>query len=373
MTLILLLVASLAVVLGGAELFTNGVEWLGRRLRLSEGTVGSLLAAVGTALPETTIPVIAIILGRDPASYDIGIGAILGAPFMLATLAMFITGLAAIAWRTPSGPRAAMLIDSTVMRRDLGFFLAVYAVTLLSAVLPLGRLRLIVAAALVAAYAVYVVRTVRGGQPISGEQMGPLYLAPRSTAPALGFVALQVAIALGLIVGGARLFITAVEGVAEALNMPAFVLSLIIAPIATELPEKFNSLLWVRRGKDTLALGNITGAMVFQGSILPALGMAATPWRIGGLGLLSAGIALLAAGLIYGWLYARRSLPPAVLLVGGPLYVTFLAAALQSRGQGALGFLAVPVAIAVAVALAVVHGRRLAAARRAGRGGEESR
>ena len=36
-------------------------------------------------------------------------------------------------------------------------------------------------------------------------------------------------------------------------------LALVIAPIATELPEKFNSLIWVRQGKDTLAMGNITG------------------------------------------------------------------------------------------------------------------
>ncbi len=42
---------------------------------------------------------------------------------------------------------------------------------------------------------------------------------------------------------------------------------LLVAPIATELPEKFNAVIWIRQGKDTLAMGNITGAMVFQASI----------------------------------------------------------------------------------------------------------
>lgn len=88
------LLAGLLTILIGAELFTNGVEWLGNRLGLSEGTVGNLLAAVGTALPESIIPLVAFISGNKEAMH-IGIGAILGAPFMLGTLAMFVTGFSA--------------------------------------------------------------------------------------------------------------------------------------------------------------------------------------------------------------------------------------------------------------------------------------
>jgi cation:H+ antiporter len=51
MTTVLLLLLSIAIVLAGALLFTNGVEWLGAKLDLGQGAVGSLLAAVGTALP----------------------------------------------------------------------------------------------------------------------------------------------------------------------------------------------------------------------------------------------------------------------------------------------------------------------------------
>ena len=95
---ILLLLVALAVILLGAELFTNGIEWFGHRLNLAEGAVGSVLAAVATAMPETLIPVIAIVGptifgGGSPNSAEIGVGAILGAPFMLSTLAMFVTGI----------------------------------------------------------------------------------------------------------------------------------------------------------------------------------------------------------------------------------------------------------------------------------------
>lgn len=66
--------------------------------------MGSVLAAVGTALPETTIPVVAVLAaafaGRDPETAgEIGIGAILGAPFMLATLALFVVGASALIFR----------------------------------------------------------------------------------------------------------------------------------------------------------------------------------------------------------------------------------------------------------------------------------
>lgn len=102
------LVLSLVAILAAAALFTNAIEMLGERLNLGAGAVGSVLAAVGTALPETMIPVVAILgalfLGRDPASAgEIGVGAILGAPFLLATLAMFIAGVAAYGYRRRRG------------------------------------------------------------------------------------------------------------------------------------------------------------------------------------------------------------------------------------------------------------------------------
>ncbi len=90
----LLLLASFLLLLLGAEVFTNAVEWLGHRLGVSESATGSVLAAVGTALPETTIPIIAIFGsgGGTKAAEEVGVGAILGAPFMLATIAMFLVG-----------------------------------------------------------------------------------------------------------------------------------------------------------------------------------------------------------------------------------------------------------------------------------------
>src|SRR6476469_7840101 len=97
----LMLFVGLVVILLGCDIFTNSIEWLGKKLDLNEGILGSVFAAVGTALPETLIPIVALVFGStDPNSHahDVSLGAIIGAPFMLATVAMLVTGIAIITY-----------------------------------------------------------------------------------------------------------------------------------------------------------------------------------------------------------------------------------------------------------------------------------
>src|SRR5829696_560644 len=135
---LLVLAVAFVVILLGAELFTNGIEWFGRKLELAEGAVGSVLAAVGTALPETMIPIIAILSGGgSSASHGIGVGAILGAPFMLATLAMFVTGVAVLMVGKSRPTRDAMLVDTKVLAHDMRYFAIAYAAAIGAAFLPI--------------------------------------------------------------------------------------------------------------------------------------------------------------------------------------------------------------------------------------------
>ncbi|TYO97175.1 sodium:calcium antiporter [Desulfallas thermosapovorans] len=323
MLLLLYLIGGLAVILFCAEIFTNGVEWLGKRLKLSEGAVGSVLAAVGTALPEAIIPVIAILLGTGEAAHEIGIGAILGAPFMLATLALCITGIAALVYTVNGQKRQVMLIDHNIMKRDLLFFIIVYSLAILAAFLP-AAYKLHIAFLLVVAYIIYVTRTIKAGSKLGETQLKPLYFARKHREPSIRVIVLQVFVALAGIVTGANFFVDGIERVAELMHISPFIVSIFIAPIATELPEKFNSLIWVRQGKDTLALGNITGAMVFQSSLIPALGIVLTPWVLSDLALISAILALAGAGLIYLSLQLKKYIRPATLVLTGSLYVIFV-------------------------------------------------
>src|SRR5215208_803781 len=156
---LLILLVSFVVILAGAELFTNGIEWFGRKLGLAEGAVGSVLAAVGTALPETMIPIVAILFSGEEHSDEIGVGAILGAPFMLATLAMFVTGLAVIYQARHRATGDVLQVDTKVLSADMRTFVIAYGLAIAAAVfLPSDPTwpKIVVAIALFVVYAWYV-------------------------------------------------------------------------------------------------------------------------------------------------------------------------------------------------------------------------
>lgn len=326
---IALVVVSLLVILLAAELFTNAIEWFGRRLGIHEGAVGSVLAAVGTALPETMIPIIAIVVVGSADAHEIGVGAILGAPFLLSTAAFAVTGLGIIAF---SGRRVSgtdMRVDADVIRRDLGFFFLVYVLAIGDSFVPWDTLKQLLALVFLALYALYLRRTFASAGEILGDEDDLTDLRFHSFIngagdPATVLIVLQLAVALGLIIGGAQLFVTNLEHVAHRLEVPALALALIIAPLATELPEKFNSIIWVRQGKDTLAMGNISGAMVFQSCIPVAVGVALTDWELTDTALLSALIALFSTALVYLSIRDRGYLSAHVLARSGLFWLGFV-------------------------------------------------
>ena len=347
MTLLVLLLA-FVVILAGAELFTNGIEWFGRKLDLAEGAVGSVLAAVGTALPETTIPFIAIVFGSGLASTEVGVGAVLGAPFMLGTLAMCVTGLAVIGFRKRRQQGVMVAVDRTILLHDLRWFGLGYALAIAAAFLPAG-LELVkagVAILLLVLYAWYVRAHFAGAAGDHELELAPLRLRRLDRGrhdhpvPRLRLVGVQVLIALGCIVVGAAFFVGAVQDLAASLGIGSTILALVIAPIATELPEKLNSVIWVRQGKDTLALGNITGAMVFQSAIPTSIVLlfAPTAWSVSAdsaLSFLSAGIAVVSIAAIFLPLWFRGTISGRGLAVGGIFYVAYLGLVVNGLARGA--------------------------------------
>ncbi|MHB8254606.1 MAG: sodium:calcium antiporter [Acidiferrobacter sp.] len=321
--LIVLLVA-LPIILVGAEWFTNAIEHIGAVFGVSEGVTGSLLAAVGTALPETAVPVLASL--HSGAGARVAVGAVLGAPLMLSTLTMAVIGLAALSNRglaTPLNP------ERSGLRRDLNWFLGLFALALLGLFLPQGPLRYILAVILVFAYFAYVFVTVRASSQLVAVGHGTtvtnqLHLARLRLNRVPGLRYVQLVLGLLLILGGAQLFVDGIEELGRVWGVSVLILALVVAPIATELPEKINSVLWVRRRKDTLAFGNVTGAMVYQGSLLPALGMILTPWRATPLLVTSMLVTMTGAGFLRTCIIGARKIRPYHLLASGLLYVAFL-------------------------------------------------
>ncbi|WP_045168385.1 sodium:calcium antiporter [Caldicellulosiruptor morganii] len=326
-TYVIKLIFSLFIILFGCTFFTNAVEWFGKRMNLGQGAVGSILAAVGTALPETIIPIIAILFARGESSHQVGIGAIAGAPFMLGTLAFFITGLATIIYTLLKKRTLKMNVDLSVFERDLTYFLIVYGIAVLTTFIHNHRaIRVIIAIILFVAYIIYVKKTLADeSEETEGEELEELYFAKFLKLPNnLFWILAQLLLSLLLIIYGAHLFVDYVQKVATIIGVPALILSIIITPIATELPEKLNSVIWIGKKKDTLALGNITGAMVFQSSVPVVFGIIFTPWDLKGITMVSAILAFVSALLNLLWVKIKKSVNPVALLFGGVLYLIFL-------------------------------------------------
>ena len=344
---IALIVAAFALILVGAEVFTNGIEWLGIKLNMSEGATGSILAAIGTATPETLIPIVAILFTNTSDSDEIGVGAILGAPFMLATLVMLLIGVTAYVLRKRRG-RDTLRVDAAHASRDLSFFLVLYTLALALALLPreLHFLKGYIGWIFLPAYLLYLVLVLRTpkASPLDVEEeleeheaFDELTFASQlrrfgstivPTRPPLWLVLAQTIVSFGAILIGARFFATFVEDFSHAMNFNTLLVALVLAPLATELPEAANSLLWTKDGKDVIALGNVAGAMVFQSTIPVTIGVLLTPWELGRFGTIAAVFALLSGLLIWIQLRLRardNALPLTSLMLGGSLYVVFIA------------------------------------------------
>jgi len=323
---ILMLLLALAIILVGATVFTNGLEWFGKKMNLSDGAVGSIFAAIGTALPETLVPIIAILFGSPEAGHSIGVGAIIGAPFMLGTLALFISGVAVIANRGKRADYPYLRVDPVVMRRDMEYFLTLYSLAIVCTFLHHPVLRVFIAMTLFMCYGAYALKTIKGTQNhvVEESDLDPCYFAPKSHDPHFAMILFQVMSSLFLIVWGSYIFVEKVQILSLQMGISPFILSMIIAPIATELPEKFNSVIWINKGKDTLAIGNITGAMVFQSSVITAIGIMMTPWQLNHAAFVTVFLTYASIGLAYTQLRIKKSLTPGTLLAGGFFYALFL-------------------------------------------------
>ena len=327
------LLGYLLIILVAAEIFVNALEHLGEKLNISEGVTGSLFAAVGTAMPETLVPLLAIFAGTGNAqmSEEIGVGAILGAPLMLSTLSVSLMGLAVLSKR---GIQGHLTPERSGLKRDLDFFLMAFVLAFVAMFIPHGEgwVRAAIAFVMVLIYFIYVMVTLRASTKLvaeghATEAGSPMLLTRLGLPQNLFFIIVQLALGLALLVTGAKGFIHGVEAAAPIIGISALLLSLLIIPIATELPEKVNSILWIRKRKDTLAFGNITGAMVFQGTLLPAIGVSLTPWAPQKEVLLGVVVTLVAAFWLR-WAALNGGLRVWHLFVNGALYVGYLTAVL---------------------------------------------
>lgn len=323
------LIASIIVILIGCELFANSVEHVGKKFALSHAAAGSLLAAIGTAMPETIIPILALIFGGEHGN-DISIGAILGAPFMLLTLALFLVGLTVIIAKFLK-KRDSTTINANLkaMSFDVKFFIISFSFVVIGSVLytisNYIMIKYVLAIILIALYIYYVKVTL--SHPASEKESYEefFYLQKYfSMKPKITNIYIQLILGLILIILGAKLFVGYLINVGTEIGISMLILSLLITPIATELPEKYNSVIWTWRKKDTLGMGNIMGAVTFQSTIVVCVGLLLTEWKLSFNPILNIIFALLSGIIMYITLKIKKKLYAELFILGGIFYILYI-------------------------------------------------
>ncbi|GAB3266551.1 sodium:calcium antiporter [Kineosporia babensis] len=346
---VLLIVCAVAIYLS-CEWFVNAVEWLGERLNVGKMAVGTILAAFGTALPESVVTLVAVTTGSEDQK-EIGVGAAMGGPLALATLAYGVTGVMLL-WRkriltrelitVGAGSGSSLPADDREMlgsRQDVArlsvdqrWFLVVFVFKVILGLVVfawkpwLGVLFL-------AVYAVYVYKEMVLGAPKASaeaesededdeEELEPLKLQPNQAVPASWAIGVQLAATLAVIFFASQIFVGQLDAIGPMIGLSGAVTALLLAPIATELPEIMNSIIWVRQGKAKLALANISGAMMIQVTVPSASAMIFADWHFDGALTWSAIVTMAAIGYLLLTMATNR-LTPARLALAAVFYPVF--------------------------------------------------
>ena len=330
------LLAAAAVIYLACEAFVNGVEWLGMKLGLTQTVTGTLLAAFGTALPESVVTLVASAFGHTEAQKDIGVGAALGGPLVLSTIAYGVTAivLLASAKRLGRGANPVIEAQSARLRQDQLWFLAIFVFKVALGLFVFAW-KPLAGFAFLAAYAAYTLKELRseGCAPAELEDLEPLKLRPKDANPSMRWAAMQTLAALAVIFAASHFFVEQLEILAVHFGMSAELTALLLSPVATELPETMNAVIWVRQGKERLALANISGAMMIQATIPTAFGLFWTPWLLQAPLLVAAGVTMLAI-LYLQWIFRSNEVHGRALARVAWLYALFGAIVI---GRVALG------------------------------------
>jgi cation:H+ antiporter len=328
---LILFFGSAVVIYLCCEFFVNGVEWVGHRLRISETATGTILAAFGTALPESVVTFVAVAFGNTDAEREIGVGAALGGPLALSTLAYSVVGLTLIGSARLHVRKKEMLeVDCLRLSRDQAWFLSIFVCKLgLGLVAFPGKW--LFGFVFLAAYAAYVWTELRrDGEAHESNTLERLKIRPHDASPSLFWAGLQTGVALVMIFFASRIFVGQLDVIGPWLGMPPQLVALLFSPIATEMPETMNAIIWVRQGKERMALANISGAMMIQATVPTAFGLFATPWMLDRALVLAGAVTLLSVSILF-FAFWRGWITRTYLAAMSLAYVAFAALTLGLR------------------------------------------
>lgn len=290
-----LLGAGIALLIVGGDVLVRGAVSIADRLGVPALIIGLTVVAFGTSAPELALNIAAAIKGNDELSF----GNIVGSNIANVGL---ILGLSALV--------LPLLVNNSVVRRELPLMIVASIATAVLAILPMGSgewqhgvLSRLDGAVLLCGFALVLYLIFRSAKSPDGDpvaELDPEIEELREAAREQPFWRGVVFVLFGLaaLVAGGRLSEGSASAIAGSLGMSNEMIGLTVVAVATSLPELATSLAAIRRGQVDIAVGNVVGSNLFN--LLLVLGVTSTiaPVDVPGGGYAALGVMLVLSMLL---------------------------------------------------------------------------
>ena len=243
----LALIASLAVLIWGADKFVDNSSLVAKKVGVSELTIGLTIVALGTSAPEIFVGISSVLNNSE----SIAMGAVVGSNISNIALIFGVSciGISFLPKKTPIIQLMPFLISAGV----LGYVLIDLNVSMLDGILLL----------IAFFYFLYVINANKNTQTNVDEDQSKN-----------NFVTL-IYLTIGLIalILGSRYAVIYAEKIALALNISELIIGLTIIAIGTSLPELAATISAVLKKKTDMVVGNVIGSNVLNITlVVPIIG-----------------------------------------------------------------------------------------------------
>jgi len=303
----LLLVVGIALVLWGADRFTDGACGVARRWNVSEMVIGLTIVALGTSLPEFMVSFFSVLEGRA----DMSVGNIVGSNIFNT---LVIVGASAMMMKMPV-ERSLLAYDIPISMLA-AFFL--YGVAYFDG--DISRVEGIFLLLFFFVFLYYTFWRARKNAPALEED-------DKSAMMSVPKILLFLVIGCACLVYGGQLMVDNAAVLAREWGVSERVIGLTILAAGTSLPELATSMMAARKGSNGLALGNAIGSNIFNIAFVVGICSIVRPMVVSDISIADWFTVISCNVLLWMLAFARRSLTTwkgVVLLAAYILYLAFI-------------------------------------------------
>ncbi len=260
---VLLFVVGLVCLIKGGDFFVDGASSLAHRFHIPELLIGATVVSIGTTLPEVMVSATSALQGHGEIAYGNAIGSIICNTALIAAIT--------IAIKPKKVNKKELVLPLTFFFTAAVFYSAVAYTK--------GYFSQTVGLILLGGFVTYMILVTRQALQDKKQNNDNTESDSTDTNPLIKDIVLLVAGA-ALIALGANLLVDNGTIIATQLGVPESVIALTFVALGTSLPELVTAITSLVKGHDSLSLGNIIGANLFNLVLVSGVSVTLSPFEL---------------------------------------------------------------------------------------------